>query len=268
MKSLTAMVAGVLGLLGLAVVSGAGGGVRGPRGKGLFVRSTAHAGTPAALISFCQDLGVSWVMLPVVWQYVTKSDVRYDADVDAYASALKKAGIRVWVWGWPEPAKVAAFADLMLETRARIGADGIVVNAEKPFYGEPAAASELASRLAGVSWGLSSYGAPYFHKSFPWAEFASTTSLGMPQIYDTQHTLGADYPQKSVDAWRALGFSQIAPTWGASSAHTPAQMLDIAARTLDQGGIMAASWWDFYHLKQSAGRRDAVRSVQVPRLVA
>lgn len=266
MNKLASIFAGFLGFIGLAVAA-AGRSPR-PFGKGVFVRSTGHAGSPEALVSWCQDLSISWVMLPVVWQYTSKSDVRYDGDIDAYASALRKAGIRVWVWGWPEPAKLNAFADLMLETRARVGADGIVVNAEKPFYGEPAAATALAQRLKGVTWALSSYGAPYFHSSFPWAEFSSTTSLGMPQIYDTKHNLGSDYPEKSVKAWRAAGFSRVAPTWGASSAHTPAQMLDIASRTLDQGGIVAASWWDFYHLKQSAGRRDAVRQIRVPRAQA
>jgi len=266
MNGFIGFMAALAGIFGLATIAKSGRAR--PYGKGIFVRATSHAGTPDALVAFCADLGLSWVMLPVVWQYTSKSDVRYDGDIDQYAAALRKAGIRVWVWGWPEPKKVDAFASLMLETKSRIGADGIVVNAEKPFYGEPAAAAQLAARLKGTLWGLSSYGAPYFHKSFPWAEFSSTTNLGMPQIYDTKHNLGADYPVNAVKAWKDAGFSEIAPTWGASSAHSPAQMLDIAGRTLAAGDILAASWWDFYHLRNSSGRRGAVRTIDVPARIA
>jgi hypothetical protein len=85
----------------------------------------------------------------------------------------------------------------------------------------------------------------------------------MPQIYDTQHTLGPDYPARSVSTWRDAGYTRIAPTLGASSAHSKAQMIDIADRTVAVGGIGALSWWDYYHLKQSASRRSAVAEIQI-----
>lgn len=257
--------AGILGAgLLLSSMSGAGG----PRGKGIFVRSTYHVSGPAELIAFCDDLGLSWVILPVVWQYTNKSNIRYDQQLEDFSSALRKAGIEVWVWGWPEPTKRDEFAELMIDARRRASARGIVVNAEETFYGEPQAALELARSLRGQTWALSSYGAPWFHGPFPFSEFATTTNLGMPQIYDTQHTLGDDYPSKSVAAWRDLGFSSVTPTWGASTYHTADQMRDIASRTLAVGGIQGASWWDLYHLLQSSSRRGAVRDIQVPAALA
>lgn len=242
---------------------GMGGGGRAPRGKGLFLRSTGHAGSPDALIARCREMGVTWVMLPVIWQKTTAADIRYDGKIDQYAAALKAAGITVWIWGWPEPSKHAAFSSLMLATRARIGAAGICINAEKPWFGHNAEAAELAAAMRGQNWALSSYGGAYNFPSFPWAEFSSAP-IGMPQIYDTKHNLGDGYPAKSVKKWRELGFKTIAPTLGASSAHSPAQIVDIAERTIAVGGIGALSWWDFYHLNQSSGRRGAVAAVTIP----
>ena len=264
--NLTAILA-VGGAAMLALIFGGGGGGGGgggaPRGKGLFLRSTGHAGTPGFLIDRCREMGIRWVMLPVIWQKVTESDIRYDGKIDEYAAALKDAGITVWIWGWPVPEKHAQFSSLMLATRARIGAAGICINAEKPWFGRNAEAADLAAAMRGQMWALSSYGGAYNFLQFPWAEF-SAAPVGMPQIYDTKHNLGDGYPAKSVKKWRSLGFKTIAPTLGASSAHSPAQMIDIAGRTLAVGGIGALSWWDFYHLNQNAGRRSAVAAVTIP----
>lgn len=254
-----------MGFLALALARGGAGSSGGGSmaGKGLFVRSTGHAGSPSTLVSDCQAMGIRWVMLPVIWQYEDKASKRYDGQIKAYADALKAAGIRVWVWGWGVPDKWQDFADTMKEAQDKIRAVGIVANLEKPWFNRPQEAHLLAQALSGRTWGLSSYGGgPKNIPSFPWQQLNSAT-YGMPQIYDTQHTLGPDYPARSVSTWRDAGYTRIAPTLGASSAHSKAQMIDIADRTVAVGGIGALSWWDYYHLKQSASRRSAVAEIQI-----
>ncbi len=84
----------------------------------------------------------------------------------------------------------------------------------------------------------------------------------MPQIYDSQHKLPRSYPRQAMESWERAGFKRNVPIWGASNRHTPAQMLDIAARTPITDS--AASWWTFDHALKSKDRSAAVRAYLLP----
>lgn len=269
----------------LAVLAGIlGGGVlaagvawlfrsKAPRGKGFFVRSLVSCSgfckTPEQMADKLKSLGISWVALAGEDKSGQVSTI-YRERLPEYVRALKRAGIRVWLWGWPTPGDIDGFANQVGGLARELGAEGVIVNAEKPFYHprHADAARELMRRTKAASGGkpigLTSYGGgPPHHPKFPWAAFAETSDFGVPQIYDSHHRLPSDYPKDSVASWTKAGFPRIVPIWGASSKHTPEQMLDIASRTpiTDKG----AGWWTLDHALHNKGRTAAVAAYLLPK---
>lgn len=234
-------------------------------GKGIFVQSVKKAtlaGTPEALAARAVALGLDWVALLVIWQHPDRDRV-YEQVATATA-ACKARGVEVWLWGWPERGEVRnrTFIDVMLERYHETDARGLVVNAEKPFYGKPKEAELFCSLLGQlpieIPVGLSSYGLPDYHGAFPWGPFASVCVFGMPQIYDSNHNQGPTYPRRCMAAWTKRGFPQLAPTWGASNAHTAEQMSAIIELT---PRAPACCWWDLAWLRHSVKRAAVVRDM-------
>lgn len=244
-----------------------------PRGKGVFVRSLVSCSgfckTPEGMAAKLKSLGISWVAL-IGEDESGQVSTMYPELLPEYVRALKRAGLQVWLWGWPFPGQVDAFASKVGGLARELDVAGVIVNAEKPFYHSrhAAAARDLMQKTKAASGGkpigLTSYGGgPPHHPRFPWAAFAETSDFGIPQIYDTLHRLPSDYPSDSVAAWKRAGFRTVVPIWGASGAHTPAQMLDIASRTpiTDKG----AGWWTLDHALRNEGRASVLSSYMLPK---
>lgn len=246
-----------------------------PCGKGVFVRSVRHGGDPDLFVKRMRWYGMQWVMLQAIWQDDQGGVVRNNPNTLAeYAAKLEAAGIEVWLFGWPrpEPEKRRDFVETCRRAASATNAVGIVINPEKPWYrNKRQAAASFVSELRGafphLTLGMTSYGGgPPSHPPFPWEEFAEL-DFGIPQIYDTKHRLGEDYPKRSVERWTKAGYICV-PAWGASSAHTADQMADIARRTPLPAA--AACWWDLYWLlngrKESTPveRSEFVRNFKIP----
>jgi len=237
----------------------------------VFVRHVRHGGDPSLFTERCKWLGFKWVMLQAIWQKPDSRDTVINDPVETaeYAAALRDAGITPWVFGWPRPESknIVQFVDAVERARSMAAAAGVVINPEAPWFGMRTQAVQLMHALrqampSSSRIGMTSYGGgPPNVPAFPWSEFASA-DFGVPQIYDTKHSLGPDYPQRSVRRWIAGGYPVVVPAWGASSAHTPAQMLDIASRT--PLPVSACCWWDLYWILQSRGRANAVRDFVIP----
>ena len=241
-----------------------------PAGKGIFVQSVERAtskGTPAALAARAQDLGLAWVTLLTIWQHDDRDRI-YNLVPEAIA-ACARVNVGVWLWGWPHhgASRIDRFVMHTAQLFEANAVDGIIMNAEKPLYGRPDPARELCKQIRGrlpdAAIGLSSYGNPKFHPRFPWAPFAEICNFGMPQIYDMNHDQAASYPQQCMKGWRDVGFvgtsgDILVPTWGASKAHTAAQMRDIIERTPK---APACAWWDLNWLRTSTARADVVRKL-------
>lgn len=242
----------------LAVASGAaalvrrrGGGA--PRGKGVWIRSLAHAGGVDGTIKTLRDLGCRWAILVTVWQEPDGKH-KHTVDVAAFVRKARAAGISVWLGAWVVAGHEAALAEHWKEYRNGIA--GFVVNAEASYMGKPEAGRELARRVRalGRPVALSSYGGgPPWAPKFPWSAFRGW--IGMPQIYDMNNEHGAGYPRFSLQAWRRAGFRDICPTFGGSDAHTVEQMAAIATNTKTVRGV---SWWDLYHLLHGRKRFEFV----------
>lgn len=246
MNSLAALglfAAATTGVFAVTRRRSAGAGSRAPRGKGVWIRSLAHAGGVEPTIAKLRELGMRWVILVSLWQSADGKHKR-TGNVAAFIRRARAAGISVWLGAWA----VAGHESALVEhwRALRNGVAGLVVNAEASYMGKPQAAAELARgvRSLGLPVALSSYGGgPPWAPSFPWAAFQGW--IGMPQIYDMNNSHGPSYPPFAMRAWAAAGFRSICPTFGGSNAHTVEQMAAIATNTRS---AQAVSWWDLYHL--------------------
>ena len=246
-----------------------------PTGKGVFVRSlVGNTPTPEVMAAVVTDLGLQWVALAGESRSGQVATI-YPDRLPAYVDALQSAGVEVWLWGWPvstSDADVDWFVAQLGGLAVQLGAAGVIVNAERPFYNVGASAPDpaevrAARRLVdglhayGIPVGLTSYGGgPPWHPAFAWAGFEEA-DFGVPQIYDSLHRLSKDYPTKSIEAWRRAGFSRLVPLLGASARHTPSDMREHLRRTPVPSG--ALGWWTLDHALRSPGRTAVVRDYQI-----
>ena len=94
-----------------------------------------------------------------------------------------------------------------------------------------------ACMVIGLPLGLTSYGAPWNVRTFPFAEL-SAVDFGMPQIYEANDNMPSNYPERSVAEWQKLGYPRVVP---ASSANkSPDRMRSLLARTPVLG---KGNWW-------------------------
>lgn len=226
-----------------------------PQGKGMFIRSLTGTGSVENMKQTIIANDLKWVCIQRLWQYEDPAQDKLlnGSSWDSYKVALEETGCDVWIWGWPIPERIDDFVKEMSDTCSKWGALGIVLDVESPWYDEPTKATELMTKMRalGVPVGVTSYGAPWFHTRFPFKEFSSA-DFGIPQIYDSENTMPADYPTRSVEEWTKFGYSHVIP---ASSAYKSAsQMQDLLDRTpVPDGGLL---WWDWYNanLDTTGGR--------------
>jgi hypothetical protein len=215
-------------------------------------------------------MGLKWVSILLAWQYIDRpSTVYLNKDMVRYARAFRKAGIRVWLWAWPVPTKAGEIAGLYQSARAGgIKPHGLILDPEGPYYGkrhDDHARRDLEVWQAlNVPLGITSYGGgPPNHPSFAWHVW-SRTDFGIPQIYDSKHALGAAYPGRAMNSWRAAGWKRLIPAWGASNKHAPDDMRWHIRNTPPE--YKAAMWWDLYWLMRSRGRREVVAEMRIPKM--
>ena len=221
-----------------------------PQGKGMFIRGLEHTGEPPDLIQTMRSNGLAWVCVQRLWQYEDQAtDLRNGSRMVEYAAAVHNAGFGFWFWGYPVPGKQAEFARVILEAADQCEAEGVIIDPEKPYKDTVGEATKLIHALMPgcvdrqILLGFTSYGAPWFHRNFPWREF-STAHFAVPQNYDKNNDLGTDYPARSHAAYGEYGFRVIVPASGAY-AKTEAQMTALLANTpTPQDAII---WWDWYN---------------------
>lgn len=236
-----------------------------PRGKGMFVRSVKHVGSIEAMLARVAQTGLRWLAFQSIWQYADRKSTRWTG-FTGHARALRAAGHACWVWGFPWPGREAEFVEVLLASATSCGASGVLVDAEAPYLDAPEAAPRLmaallpAARAAGLAVGLTSYGAPWNFPRFPWAAFTGV-DFAAPQIYDIDNNQGSGYPQRSIAAYRELGFSRVipaCPTFG----KTAAQLTALHAAIEPPDG--AAVWWDWYNSTQRPFTWNHVRDFELP----
>lgn len=247
-----------------------------PRGKGAFVRGLTAEGTAAQLVVKARELGLTWLALAGE-SWSGQVATHYPQLLPMYVDALEKAGIAVYLWGWPLSADTAA--QLGAEAR-RVRARGVIFNLEKQVYPGQSAdvlrhlqssalrSAEVkrwvgaAAKASGGPVGVISYPDPTIHPAFPW-EGVRGAAFGMPEVYGDN--LSTELIVRGVRRWNELT-GYVVPIWGGSSEHTPDEMRAIVART--PRPEKAGGWWTLDYVLASAGRSAAVRDMNLGAAVA
>ena len=236
-----------------------------PRGKGVFLDDLVREGkNPAHLIERLKWLGCKWVAVEIYWVDANQENTHNleDGALAAFVPELVRAGIKVWVWGFPAPWRVNRFVELTEHAyRVAPQVSGVIIDPEKPFYKNEflPELEDLVSRLKdlGKPVGATSYGAPGYHPGFPWAGL-SEADFGMPQVYSE---LGPKYPARADAEWRGLGIDKVIPLNGASASHTADAMLQQA--TWSKTGDGGIGWWSYRHLVRAKDSKRADRARMV-----
>jgi hypothetical protein len=248
-----------------------------PAGKGMWTGNLAGAGTPAQMAARMRDNGVSWLAVHVLEIGGERRNPR--RTLERYFTALRAEltdpALGFWLWGWPPPGRHEVFVPAIVTAASEVGAQGVIIDVEAHWKwraGNAARerlrreqATALMDRLlpaahgAGLSVGFTSYGAPWFHRNFPWAQF-TRADFSLPQIYDAENTADvATFAPRCDREWRDMGFPAIMPISNAYN-KTAAQMrLLLAATPVTDGAI---SWW-WWHAASTA-RWGVIRDFAVP----
>ncbi len=186
-----------------------------PTGKGMFISGLPACGKPADVARRIRQAGITWVAILGPFTRRGRTIEYWNTKgAEPYLRAIRETGARIWVWGWPAPATQVAVMRELARLADAWQVDGIILDVEHDYYGQPAAARRLmdAALATGHIIMVTSYGAPWHHSILPWAELARAAA-GIPQAYGNDHRLGLDYPAKSVAAWRDLGFQVVIPAF-------------------------------------------------------
>ncbi|HEX8242990.1 MAG TPA: phage tail tip lysozyme, partial [Longimicrobium sp.] len=248
-----------------------------PAGKGMWTGNLAGAGTPAQMAAKMRDNGISWLAVHVLEIGGERRNPRRTLEryFTALRAELNDPAPGFWLWGWPAPGGHEAFTAAMVAAAAEVGAQGLIIDVEAEWKWRAgnaareaerrAQATALMDRLlpaahaAGLSVGFTSYGAPWFHRNFPWAQFTGA-DFSLPQIYDGENNQDvATFGARCDREWRALGFRALMPISNAYS-KTAEQMRLLLRHTPVTAG--AVSWW-WWHAASTARWR-VIRDYAVP----
>lgn len=224
-----------------------------PTGKGLFVRFLRDDQVDH-VINRCRAAGVEWVAVLVLWQYTAKPS-RHGGDLTNAARRLAAAGLRVVPWAYSVPGRTAEIVRVLSVEATRCGSAAVIVDAEREWRGRasaPLVASINALKAGGRSVGLTSYGAPWNHRSFPW-EAVRAADFSIPQIYEMA-PMPASYPARSVEAYRQHGARVVIPATSGMTSRR--HMRSLLERTPAPRGLI---WWDLLNLDTQPQRWDVVR---------
>ena len=260
-------------------------------GMGVSVRTLNHTkNLPGsdrfdgpALARWCEQNNVRFVELLACWVNADGTSKRYlpRDETKAVVADLKAAGVRVGLWGWPDPINDQLYIDRMSEALDIVGDGGwFKHDPEGPYHGAGfrtkingkwvkvkrplSMRRESAERL--MAWStataptdVTSYGSgPKSHPSFTWKEWANGARYGRPQWYDRDSDWSANKVASFAEQWRTL-FPVVCPILSAVNSNTPDMMLDEANRFLPVADGPCFSYWDFYWLSISAKRTAAAR---------
>ena len=221
-----------------------------PSGLGMWVGAFGRkpTGTPDEVAARVRKVGIRWLAALWVWQDPGGKTQRWNRGtaVAEYVAAARETGADLWVWGWPRPGRHEAFVEAMLEGAARLEATGVILDPERPWLGRADDVRQMMAlalerfHAAGLTVGVSSYGAPWNYPSLPWAELA-TADFGVPQAYDLTNRLRPDYPTASAAAYREAGFRVVLPAF-ATVGKTPAQLRTHLGLMPDAPALIGWSW--------------------------
>ena len=249
-------------------------------GKGVFLYYL-HSAPPSraavsgkAVAKRCVAAGVEWVCPLLLWQELPGRKAKTRAPVSTIApgvEVLADAGIRSVPWVYAVPGQVDGVRRAAERGWQECGTRALILDVEAEWYGrDDDEAAELVQALAadGTEVIACSFGAPWFHRSFPWRGFLASAHWGAPQVYDGGPTsLGPDYPARGVEAYAEFLGDRVTPlargyTASSGARYRKKEMLAQLERTpVPSGGLGV---WDFSGLCEVPARWEALAAFEIP----
>jgi len=201
-----------------------------PIGIGLYIRAIRKSkhGTPKQLADRLAGAGVSWVAIGGPWHdNHGERWMNRPPAIRRYSTALLRAGVEPHIWGFPWHDRVELFVAEMTQSTLSDVTAGWLLDPELGFKRRDAKASELFDRSRdavtainpSMLLGMTSYGLPRGHRTFPFDAFAEPGQRGEP-------TVECDYgspqlyfvPERRVKEGLAdyaeIGFDEVVPSFG------------------------------------------------------
>lgn len=199
-------------------------------GIGIYIRQITQKmyGTPAQAARKCQEHGVSFVSILTVWQEAEAKKTKVlnkpqSSKFKEYVQAFKEHNIKVLLWGYPWAGKENGFVTRMQQAMDVVPSlvDGLMLDPELGYKwtkynsNQELSCRQRADELVNLTLdrcnesidiGVTSYGQPKIHSTFPWQEF--TAGFGSPQFY----TVGKNAILAGMKQWHDLGFLEILPS--------------------------------------------------------
>lgn len=261
----------------------------GLEGMGVSIRSLGHTDLlpgatgydGAALAAWCVANNVRYVEIQAAWIQNNGSSPNYLGDAAGtrrVGNELRAAGIKIGVWGYPNPVNDQEYRDRMVRGYELLGAEWFKHDPEAPYqaaghsdrYGrvkhslqarEDSAAEIMEWSTAMAPVDVTSYGSgPRFHPHFTWEPWSQGARYGRPQWYDRDSDWTDDYVERSAASWRRY-FPTLCPILSGVDTNTPQQMREEADQFLPIAAGPSFSYWDFYWLAISQARTDAAREI-------
>jgi len=195
-----------------------------PQGIGLYLRHLdSKKLDPPRLADQYAKRGISWVAIGGPWHDENNSVwVNKPIQVQNYADAFKTAGVSAHVWGYCWHDRIDLFLRNMIEcTNGSV--DGWLLDPELGLKNQVREANSLFAQSRAYLGsdrvlGMTSYGLPRGHKTFPFEAFAKPgvsnaeveVDYGSPQLY----VVGEAQVKQGLADWKKLGFDVIIPSFG------------------------------------------------------
>jgi len=242
-------------------------------GKGLFLRWLTDVPSAELLARKCAAAGIEWVAPLVLWQELPGAlrKTRGRTLDPAAVAALRARDITVIPWAYIVPGGAQEAVVALAKAATICGHRTVILDAEAEWSG--ASADDVTpvgtwlSHMA-LTGALTSYGAPWWHTTFPWARWADVCPWGLPQVYDGDRTShGPGYPARGVAAWAEWWRNSITPVsraysvasrgvrWGAD------ELVELAEQTPMPAGSIG--WWDVLALDALPERWRGVGRIEI-----
>jgi hypothetical protein len=207
-----------------------------PEGRGMWIQSMNTIDGAAEVETIVSHVGLKFVIIQAHWQYTDKPSYQYNwpddmgltkryGGTENAREAIEKfqeMGVEVLPFSYPVPGKHQEVIDLLGRYKEAWGSPSVVIDPEVEWKSTSDAhvgdANELAAMLSEAfeSWGMSSYGAPWYHRSFPFAAF-NPADYGLPQTYSTAPFGTVEKMTRAMDEWRAYGYLYLVNLYGTYS---------------------------------------------------
>jgi len=208
-----------------------------PKGRGMFIQSMNALPDLVDLTKIVQHVGLSHVIIQSHWQYpdASKKSTVYNwpdnfasltqsygctARAKALIEGMLALGVTVIPFSYPVPTKSPdEVVDVLGKYAAAWKSPTVLIDPEVEWKSSSGAYADealtLSSKMAAAfpSWGMTSYGAPWYHRSFPFSSF-KTAAYGIPQTYGVTSFGTKESYQRAWDEWMGYGFKYLVGAYG------------------------------------------------------